>query len=244
MMLYPALCLVQISRPVPFCCFTSQDWYASQYTYSMDAPHAVTEVNRGSFADSFVYDENGNPSTGSGRRMECRTEKGISYKQEYNAENRISAIHRMDGNCDTDTIVESWNFVYDGDGVRTTTSHDTGSANISITRYYFGSAYEVTDGAVRKYYSIAGMTVAMHDGDELQYLLTDHLGSVVAVTDDSGTLTSQQRYLPFGEMRTDVPSPYPSPTDYTYTGQRTLDEGMGGIMDYKASTPGRKRVGS
>jgi RHS repeat-associated protein len=80
--------------------------------------------------------------------------------------------------------------------------------------------------------TLAGQLVAMNDGSGLQYFLTDHLGSVVAVTDASGTLIAQQRYLPFGGERTDVGTI--SQTDYGYTGQRDLDSGMGGLMDYKA----------
>jgi len=68
----------------------------------------------------------------------------------------------------------------------------------------------------------------------LQYFLTDHLGSTVAITDSNGTLTSQQRYLPFGGTRTNVTTPNSLGTDFGYTGQRQLDEGMGGLMDYKA----------
>jgi hypothetical protein len=30
----------------------------------------------------------------------------------------------------------------------------------------------------------------------MSYFLTDHLGSIVAVTDDTGTPTSETRYLP------------------------------------------------
>ena len=51
------------------------------------------------------------------------------------------------------------------------------------------------------------------------------------VTNDSGTLTSRQRYLPFGQLRTDVTSPSGPTTDLSYTGQRDL--GMG-LMDYHA----------
>ncbi len=76
--------------------------------------------------------------------------------------------------------------------------------------------------------------VAMNDGTGLQYFLTDHLGSVVAITDATGTLINQQRYLPFGQVRTNVASPSVPSTDYGYTGQRKLDDGMGGLMDYKA----------
>ena len=77
------------------------------------------------------------------------------------------------------------------------------------------------------------MMVAVNDGTAVQYLLTDYLGSTVAVTNASGTLTSQQRYLPFGGARS-IPNSPIAGTDFTYTGQRMLDSGMGGIMDYKA----------
>ncbi len=94
-----------------------------------------------------------------------------------------------------------------------------------------GGQFEVKDGATKKYYSIAGMMVAVNDATGLQYLLTDHLGSTVAVTDSSGTLTSQQRYLPFGEERA-IPNSPILVTDFTFTGQRDL--GDMGLMDYDA----------
>ncbi len=75
--------------------------------------------------------------------------------------------------------------------------------------------------------------IAMRDGTGLKYLLTDHLGSIVAVTAANGTLITQQRYLPFGGERTDVPSPQSAGTDYGYTGQRDLGDELG-LMDYRA----------
>jgi RHS repeat-associated protein len=69
--------------------------------------------------------------------------------------------------------------------------------------------------------------------NEAVYFLTDHLGSVVGIIDANGTLTSQQRYLPFGEVRADVSSSSAPATDYGYTGQRNLDAALG-LMDYKA----------
>ncbi len=96
------------------------------------------------------------------------------------------------------------------------------------------------DGAATKYYAIAGMTVAMKDAGGVKYLLTDHLGSVDAITDASGALLSQQRYMPFGEVRTLCPPEPPtcdpaSPvtqTDFGYIGQRDVQSL--GLMDYKA----------
>ncbi|MEW6402997.1 MAG: RHS repeat-associated core domain-containing protein [Chloroflexota bacterium] len=103
------------------------------------------------------------------------------------------------------------------------TAHFTGTTADSLTAYYFGGAYEVTGSTIRKYYGFAGQTIAVREctGGTCSapaYFLTDHLGSIVAVTDASGTLTSQQRYLPFGEVRTDVGAI--GQTDYGYTGQR------------------------
>jgi RHS repeat-associated protein len=54
------------------------------------------------------------------------------------------------------------------------------------------------------------------------HFITDQLGSVVAMTDSTGTLLSQSRYLPFGQVRTDVGSI--TQTDFGYTGQRDIDE--------------------
>jgi RHS repeat-associated protein len=59
------------------------------------------------------------------------------------------------------------------------------------------------------------------------------LGSIVAVTDASGTLTSQQRYLPFGQVRADITGPQLPITDLGYTGQRSLGDDLG-LMDYRA----------
>ncbi|MEW6403834.1 MAG: LamG-like jellyroll fold domain-containing protein, partial [Chloroflexota bacterium] len=222
------------STPTPFATPTvvppTSGWQGRAYAYDPDHPHAVASVDRGqSSVDTYTYDANGN--------MTCRVEDGVTYKQDYNTENRISAIHKMDGDCATGTILESWVFAYDGDGVRVNTAHFTGTTADSLTAYYFGGAYEVSGDIIRKYYSFAGQTIAVREYEAstpgtstLSYFLTDHLGSIVAVTDASGTLTSQQRYLPFGEVRTDVGTI--GQTDYGYTGQRDLGDMR--LMDYKA----------
>jgi hypothetical protein len=50
------------------------------------------------------------------------------------------------------------------------------------------------------------------------------------VLDDQGAVLSETRYLPFGEVRTDVGTI--SQTDFSYTFQRNLPDT--GLMDYKA----------
>jgi hypothetical protein len=79
-----------------------------------------------------------------------------------------------------------------------------------------GGAETVT----KVYYAIAGQSVAVRmmttGSSTLNYLLTDHLGSVAAVTDEDGALVSEQRYYPLGQVCTDVGSI--TETDFGYTG--------------------------
>ena len=70
----------------------------------------------------------------------------------------------------------------------------------------------------------------MREGSSFSWFLTDHLGSVVGVTDSNATLVSQTRYTPFGEIRSDVGTV--TETDYGYTFQRNISDL--GLVDYKA----------
>lgn len=85
-----------------------------------------------------------------------------------------------------------------------------------------------------KNYNFGGQTILRDEGG-LTYMLTDYLGFTVAITNNLGTLISEQRYLPFEQVREQIgASPGIPETDMGYTGQRSLDSGMGGLMDYKA----------
>jgi len=129
-------------------------WFARTYAYSASIPHAVTSVSPETGSpDTYTYDANGN--------MTCRIENGVTYTHAYNAENRASSIAKRNTDC-TGTIIGSWSFAYDGDGVRVSTAHFTGTSGTpdSTTSYFMGGQFEVKDGATKKYYSIAGMMVA------------------------------------------------------------------------------------
>jgi RHS repeat-associated protein len=83
-----------------------------------------------------------------------------------------------------------------------------------------------------KYYTIGGMRVAMHDGTNLYYFASDHLSSSSLVMNTSGGVISEQRYMPFGQMRdieglTDI-----TETDFGYTGQRNY--AYINLIDYRA----------
>jgi YD repeat-containing protein len=192
-------------------------WITHEYDYDENHPHAVAEVVRnqgelGQYTDTFTYDANGN--------MTCRIEDGQTWRQTYNAQNRLAKIELMAGDCATGTPGDTWNFYYDGNGNRVRQVNP----DSTVTLFLGGGIYTVEDAsgtpAVNKYYALAGQKVAMYADSATSFLITDHLGSVVAVTDASGALVanSQQRYLPFGGELLGADSP----TDFGYTGQRNI----------------------
>ena len=172
----------------------------------------MTNLSNG---NHYTYDLNGN--------MTQRVVGGTTWNITYDVENHTQSL----GNGSY-----SATYLYDGDGVRVGQTVVTNGSTVS-TYYFAGGAYEVVVNGgtptVKKYYSIAGQMVAMDDGSNLHYFLTDHLGSVVAVISSSGVLESQQRYLPFGEPRNTSGI---TQTDFGYTGQRALQDT--GLIDFRA----------
>ena len=72
-----------------------------------------------------------------------------------------------------------------------------------------------------KYYTFNGQVVAMRKDGQLSYLHSDHLGSIVQVTNGSGQAvpsgSTGPRYYAYGKERSATTS---LPTDMTFTGQR------------------------
>jgi RHS repeat-associated protein len=94
------------------------------------------------------------------------------------------------------------------------------------TTVYLGGLWEETvGGAVRKYYTLAGQTVALRtiDGatNTVEYIQGDHLGSVSVVTTYQGVATTQE-FDPWGKVRTGGISQ----TKRNFTGQILDDTGL------------------
>jgi RHS repeat-associated protein len=190
------------------------------YTYGDSAhKHAVTAVG----SDTYSYDANGN--------MTCRVEGTTTYKQDYNNENLLSAVHKMNGTCASGTVLETTSFVYDGDGNLVKKINPDGTKTI-----YVGGLYEVDKNAsdvvtrTVTYYPAGGaMRINITGGsNSVYYILKDHLGSASVITDSSGNIVGENRYYPYGETRFTSGT---IDTDKLFTGQR--DVGLG-IYHYGA----------
>lgn len=84
------------------------------------------------------------------------------------------------------------------------------------TRYYFGGYEKDITGSSTKHlhYIDAGqglvaIIVRENGVDTYNYVYTDHLGSILSVTNSSGTVTAEQNFDPWGRRR--------NPTTWTYT---------------------------
>jgi RHS repeat-associated protein len=114
---------------------------------------------------------------------------------------------------------------------------------VQYTKYFFGGGmYEFsddnTDVTYRKYYNIGGMMIAMKEwvnagAKTTYYFANDHLSSTSIVMNSSGSLLSENRYMPFGEVRTISGTTQITETDFAYTGQKDYSSGFG-LMDYRA----------
>jgi hypothetical protein len=59
--------------------------------------HAVTSLSTG---ETYTYDANGNTlAAGASAGVSCRVEGGITYKQEYNIENLLPVVKKVNGTC-------------------------------------------------------------------------------------------------------------------------------------------------
>ncbi len=179
-------------------------------------PHAIAEVQRPGRTDTYSYDASGSQTQ--------RTETGTTYNQTVDGAGRLVSVQNT-------TSGETWTFIYDGDGNRIRQVNPDGTSTLFLA----GGLYEVsldTGGqqtGVKRYYSIGGQTVALRDANGTFYLLTDHLGSVVAVLDGSGAVVAEQRYRPFGQPRL---TPGIAQTDRGFTGQQSL--AAAGLQNFNA----------
>jgi len=191
------------------------------YTYGAGSagPHAVTSIT-GTRPGTYAYDANGN--------MTSRAGKSITWRS-YNKPAQINY-----GSSDYAA------FSYGPDRSRYQQVAVTGGA--TTTTYYIGSLFEreIAGGVTTYRHNIvaAGQTVAIYSrpssgSNTLRYVHRDHQSTVVALTNDTGTVSIQQAlsFDAFGKRRNTNWTADPSDTQFGvshltergYTGHEHLD---------------------
>lgn len=145
------------------------------------------------------------------------------------------------------TVFSGATYVYDGDGesiLRIACAEFSQGENSRSKRdsdsytYYVGGHYQLeVDGTTQtetKYYTGPTGRFAMRTDDgtnaALFWIFSDHLQSSSVILEEDGDTYSRTAYTAFGEERYTVGT---SPTDYTYTGQRSYTDDFG-LMYYIA----------
>ena len=174
---------------------TKSDMGSYTYGPSVNSPdagsHAVTSViDNNSVNHDFVYDLNGNQTEGYNFTTDSvRTQTWTSY-------NKVKTITQ-------DTTVLT--FSYGADRARFKQINNNGKT----TRYIGGLYEKETEGTLTThlhYIQAGGSVVALYKSksdtsEQTRYLHRDHIGSVTAITDDTGVVVETLSYDPHGKRR-------------------------------------------
>jgi RHS repeat-associated protein len=141
--------------------------------------HAPETVN----GNVYGYDLNGNLYSGGDRTIQ------------WSPDNLVSQVT-------TNSVTTS--FTYDGLGERV---KKTSTNPTSTSIYPIGDDYEVTNGAITKYVTVAGLgVIAKKVGTDTFWIHTDRLGSLQAISNYSGAIVQRRSYRPYGDKIADMPS--------------------------------------
>ena len=188
------------------------------YTYGDPShPYAVTGVT--SISGSYAYDADGNMTSGNGRTIT------------WNDDNLPASISGAGTVVANNAVTGSSSFSYSPDLRRyqqTTTDSIAGNS----TTLYAGKYFEVfTTSSSTKYRHrifADGQVVAVHTIDQSgtpsnDYMHPDHLGSMDAITDDTGVVAQNMSFDAFGLRR--------DPSNWAYDLTGTQIAGLKGITD-------------
>lgn len=203
------------------------------YLYGTTAPagpHALTSLRKNNaVVASYTYDNNGNMLTGAGRSYTYTsynlprtiTQGAATTSFAYSAE-RVRIKQTAPGET-TVYINPRWDA---GTHYEKTTKPITGGSVTEHQHYLYGS-----DGPVAVHKVIATTTTGTTTSSHTRYLHRDHLGSVDAITNDTGALVERLSYDAWGQRRQPngldaATAPIPATTHHGYTGHEHLD-GLG-----------------
>ncbi|WP_406656961.1 DUF2341 domain-containing protein [Methanolobus sp. ZRKC2] len=146
----------------------------STYEYNQTPFHAPVSYN----GNDLEYDANGN----------LIEDEDFSYV--YNDANQLSEV-RYSGNS---SLVEK--YWYDADGKRVKKQNSAGEFT-----YYVNKFYEVDNGNATSYFFRDDERIAKETAGDMEWYLSDHLGSTTLLIDESGLEVERTEYYPYGQVQ-------------------------------------------
>ncbi len=135
---------------------------------------------------------------------------------EYDKHNRLKAVN-VNGGADG-----HYDYTYNGKGDRLQQITDQSGTTHYTLDLARGLTQVLDDGTHT--YLYGNMRLAQQSANNTEYFLTDALGSVRQMVDETGELTLAQAYQPYGETLSSVGS---GTTSYGFTGEATDSDGVG-----------------
>jgi RHS repeat-associated protein len=146
----------------------------SSYEYNLTPFHAPDTYN-GNILD---YDANGN----------LVEDEDFTYT--YNDANQLSEVHYA-GNS---SLVEK--YWYDANGQRVKKQNYAGEFT-----YYVNQFYEIENGTATSYFFRDDERIAKETSGDMEWYLSDHLGSTTLLINESGLEVERTEYYPYGEVQ-------------------------------------------
>ncbi|SDF96632.1 RHS repeat-associated core domain-containing protein [Methanolobus vulcani] len=146
----------------------------SSYEYNLTPFHAPATYN----GNDLVYDSNGN----------LIEDEDFIYT--YNDANQLSEV-RYSSNS---SLVEK--YWYDANGQRVKKQNADGEFT-----YYVNKFYEIDNGTATSYFFRDDERIAKETSGDMEWYLSDHLGSTTLLINESGFEVERTEYYPYGEVQ-------------------------------------------
>ena len=173
----------------------------------------------GSASGTYAYDKNGNMVNDSRRALDFG----------YNVLNLLSEVKTTGGE-----LKAKYDYLADGTRLRVRDNGDVNGFDYlgSLTYRKSGAGLQLEsanfgDGVIRPGDSNSGQ-------HEVNYFLTDHLGSVRVIVDGTGKVLERNDYYPFGARQARSDYPRLAVNRYKYNGKEEQVTGDLGYLDYGA----------
>ncbi|WP_321428564.1 RHS repeat-associated core domain-containing protein [uncultured Methanolobus sp.] len=171
----------------------------SSYGYASVPFHAPDTYN----GNDLVYDSNGN----------LVEDEDFTYS--YNDANQLSEVRYSDNS----SLVEK--YWYDANGQRVKKQNADGEFS-----YYVNQFYGIENGTATSYFFRDDERIAKETSGDMEWYLSDHLGSTTLLVNESGLEVERTEYYPYGKVQSG------GLEKYGFTGQE--NDADTGLMYYGA----------